>query len=514
MASNGGLSCVLCDGGGFFFYFLGQNFGQMKLGILRVGFLVLMVGLVQLGWGQTTILSENIGTTGTGTQAIASTTFQNSSLSFTGSADTRITTPSSGYTGASGSRNVFITSTDGINFQISGISTVCFSNLVLSFGAHKSTIASNMTELILEFSTNGVTYTPISFPAQPTGSGTANWRLISGLSLPASANNASNLRLRWTQTSTTTQFRIDDIRLTGVGTPTTQASSFSASGITDVQMNLAWSRGNGTGILVLAKELAPVDASPVNGTNYTANAAFGSGSEIGTGNFVVYKGTSTGLTVTSLMSGEAYYYSLYEFNSTTNCYLTPPLTGSASVLPIELVFFNTEKRQATTYLTWATATELNNDFFQIERSPDGRDFEAIGEVDGAGTSYETLHYAFTDEKPLSGWNYYRLKQVDFDGQFAYSPVRAVLMGKATANFDQLRLFPNPAANEIFIQSPANIQPGDLLEIFDQFGRLVLQREAVEALDGPLDLFLLPAGLYVARLQTEDGAATGTFLVKR
>jgi len=486
----------------------------MKLGILRVGFLVVMVGLVQVGWGQTIIFSENIGTTGTSTQAIASTTFQNSSLSFTGSADTRTTSPSSGYTGASGSRNVFMTNTVGINFQISGISTLCHSNLVLSFGALKTTVASDMTELLLEFSTNGVSYTPISFPAQPTGTGTAIWRLISGISLPASANNASNLRLRWTQTSTSPQFRIDDIRLTGIGTPTTQASSFSASGITDVQMNLAWSRGNGTGVLILAKQLGPVDASLVNGTNYTANAAFGSGSEIGTGNFVVYKGTGTGVTVTSLMSGEAYYYSLYEFNSTTNCYLTPPLTGSASVLPIELLYFNTEKRQATTYLTWATASELNNDYMAVERSADGKTWEELSRIVGAGTTNEIQDYSFTDEKPLSGWNYYRLKQVDFDGQFAYSPVRAVLMGKTDAVSDQLRLFPNPAKNEIVIQSQANIQPGDLLEIFDQFGRLALQWEAVEALDKPLDLFGLPAGLYVARLKTADGFATGTFLVKR
>ncbi|MFM9948121.1 MAG: choice-of-anchor D domain-containing protein [Saprospiraceae bacterium] len=194
--------------------------------------------------------------------------------------------------------------------------------------------------------------------------------------------------------------------------------------------------------------------------------------------------------------------------------LSPFAVGSQAALPIELINFEVAATDKNTSLTWATATELNNDFFQIERSPDGRTFEAIGEVDGAGTSSETLQYAYTDEKPLSGWNYYRLKQVDFDGQFAYSPVRAVLMGKATANLDQLRLFPNPAENEIFIQSPANIQPGDLLEIFDQFGRLVLQREAVEALDTPLDLFTLPAGLYVARLQTGDGFATGTFLVKR
>jgi len=240
---------------------------------------------------------------------------------------------------------------------------------------------------------------------------------------------------------------------------------------------------------------------------YTANIA----SPAATGATIILNGAAYQNITTSIT------FRLYGWGASgaTGTYSVNDFTFSGMApLPIELAFFDVVTKDENTSLTWSTATELNNDFFQIERSPDGRTFEAIGEVDGAGTSYETLQYAFTDEKPLSGWNYYRLKQVDFDGQFAYSPVRAVLMGKATANSDQLRLFPNPAANEIFIQSPANIQPGDLLEIFDQFGRLVLQREAVEALDGPLDLFLLPAGLYVARLQTEDGAATGTFLVKR
>jgi hypothetical protein len=183
-------------------------------------------------------------------------------------------------------------------------------------------------------------------------------------------------------------------------------------------------------------------------------------------------------------------------------------------LPVELTFFEANSVKNNSVLTWSTATELNNDHFQVERSADGRSFDAIGKVNGAGTSYETLHYAFTDEKPLAGWNYYRLKQVDFDGQYAYSPVRAVQMEQSVAVADRLSFFPNPAGHEIVLKSQAGVSPGDRLEVFDQFGRVVLQVQVAETPDTPIDLSGLSAGHYVARLQTANGLATGTFVVNR
>lgn len=188
--------------------------------------------------------------------------------------------------------------------------------------------------------------------------------------------------------------------------------------------------------------------------------------------------------------------------------------SGAAPLPVELTFFDAVAKDKNTSLTWSTATELNNDHFQVERSADGRSFDAIGKVNGAGTSYETLHYAFTDEKPLAGWNYYRLKQVDFDGQYAYSPVRAVQMEQSVAVADRLSFFPNPAGHEIVLKSQAGVSPGDRLEVFDQFGRVVLQVQVAETPDTPIDLSGLSAGHYVARLQTANGLATGTFVVNR
>ena len=186
----------------------------------------LLIGTASIA--QTTIFLESMGTV-TANTAIATHDanggFDNSAtLTYTGTGDLRNTTVSSGYTGASGSANVFLTNNGTASFQISGVNTLDFTNLTLSFGAYKNTNASNLTELLVEVSTDGVNYSTLTFPAQPTGSGTAIWRLvtITGGTIPAT----SNLRIRWTNTSTGPQLRIDDVRLAGdpvVGAPSLSA---------------------------------------------------------------------------------------------------------------------------------------------------------------------------------------------------------------------------------------------------------------------------------------------------
>ena len=164
-----------------------------------------------------TIFSESIGTVASTTTLANHETnngFDNDNLTMSGTGDVRTSTASTGYTGSSGSANVFLTNTSGLFFQISGISTNGFSNLNLSFGAYKSTTASSMSELKLEYSTDGLVFNVISIPAQPTGSGTANWRLIS-ISLPTNLANQSNVILKWTNLGGGAQIRLDDIQLKG-----------------------------------------------------------------------------------------------------------------------------------------------------------------------------------------------------------------------------------------------------------------------------------------------------------
>jgi hypothetical protein len=108
-------------------------------------------------------------------------------------------------------------------------------------------------------------------------------------------------------------------------------------------------------------------------------------------------------------------------SSGTNDRYIDDVTVQDLSLPVNFINFNIESNK----LSFSTSSETNNDYFTIERSGDGRSFDAIGEIKGAGNSSEEKHYEFTDENPLPGINYYRIKQTDFDGQYSYSEIRSV-----------------------------------------------------------------------------------------
>ena len=168
------------------------------------------------GFGQVTIFSENMGMSTAGDTSIAASTFENSlNQTFMGDVETRITTPSSGYPDASGGRNVFVTNQNGRYFEISGINTIGYTALTLTLGHYKSSTAGN-NELVIEVSTDGTTYTPLTY-SRATGTGTANWVLITPI---GTIPSTTNLRLRFTQTSNLTQFRVDDVILSGMVTST------------------------------------------------------------------------------------------------------------------------------------------------------------------------------------------------------------------------------------------------------------------------------------------------------
>lgn len=186
---------------------------------------------------------ENFGSVA-GTTAIstASVGFSTASIPFTytGTADVRNTTPSNGYTlasgsSASGAANIFITNTVGRFIEISGINTTGVTSPVINFGISKSTNADNASSLIVEYAVGtGTVYTALSFPVLPTGSGTSqtNWfaRQTSG-SIPST----TNLRLRFRQNSSTVQYRIDDVQLASAGgttTPCPSSATITAGGAT------------------------------------------------------------------------------------------------------------------------------------------------------------------------------------------------------------------------------------------------------------------------------------------
>jgi hypothetical protein len=169
------------------------------------------------------LFSEDMGTP-TNTTAIASNGFQNTHLTFTGTADVRnttVSTVSTGYTGASGGGNVFITGTVGKYFEISGINTSGYTNLSLSLGHHKSTTTGN-NELMVEVSGDGTNFTPLTY-SRTAGPNTTVWTKITPT---GTIPSVANLHIRFRQTSTTTQFRIDDVVLSG--TPTNVGTTYSS----------------------------------------------------------------------------------------------------------------------------------------------------------------------------------------------------------------------------------------------------------------------------------------------
>ncbi len=119
-----------------------------------------------------------------------------------------------------------------------------------------------------------------------------------------------------------------------------------------------------------------------------------------------------------------------------------------SVLPVELISFGAVKSGRNALISWETASEINNDFFVVERSVDGIEFQSIGRIEGQGTTQQMQSYVLLDKQPWSGINYYRLRQVDFDGTITYSEIRSLDFRK-----DEIKVYPNPANEVVSISNP-------------------------------------------------------------
>ena len=149
------------------------------------------------------------------------------------------------------------------------------------------------------------------------------------------------------------------------------------------------------------------------------------------------------------------------------------LTDNGSALPIELLTFEVNVLENEVHVAWATATEIDNDYFSLERSANGIQFNEIATVNGAGNSSTTLHYNYRDENPLKGVSYYRLKQIDYDGKFEYSPTIAVLF--APNESSNVSLYPNPVTERHFYIN-INADNDELTQIllFDFTGNLIFR----------------------------------------
>ena len=181
---------------------------------------------------------------------------------------------------------------------------------------------------------------------------------------------------------------------------------------------------------------------------------------------------------------------------------TVSLSGGVTTLPVELKAFEAKSINNQVQLNWSTASELNNDYFEIERSIDGMRYTVLGKVTGNGTTSEPQTYAFQDKAPKMGSNYYRLHQVDFDGGSAYSDIVHVKLEPTTLGHSGL-IYPNPARDQIFIEEIANM---DQISLRSLNGTLIktFKIKGSENDVARLSLAEIPSGFFILEIELKNG----------
>ena len=198
-----------------------------------------------------------------------------------------------------------------------------------------------------------------------------------------------------------------------------------------------------------------------------------------------------------------------------NAFNSPALTTSSfnhyyatvqaiTTLPIELLYFNAELKGEEVLCSWETASEKNNDHFEVERSLNGSEYIQIGIVRGygAGTTTQKREYSLIDPEHCEEVRYYRLKQVDIDGKFTYSDPVAI---NCSISKDEIKVYPNPGKNTVF-SSFYEYKNGIItIQWLDLLGKVV-REDSHDVLKGfntiKTDISNLPNGVYYIRIKND------------
>ena len=209
--------------------------------------------------------------------------------------------------------------------------------------------------------------------------------------------------------------------------------------------------------------------------------------------------TTNGLTYTE-MTG------LTSFSGGTGAVIIVPLP----TLPVEWLAFTGKAMNGFNQLNWATATEKDNSHFEIQRSSDGNaNFETIGTLKGNGTVYSENSYTFKDNTPLAGVNYYRVKQVDLDGNTSYT--NTIAINVAAENLKEV-FYPNPTNAVLTYQFEATRVEQLSIQVIDLLGQVVLESTYQTQLginSSRLNVKALQVGTYFVRVMNEEGTIVTT-----
>ena len=185
-------------------------------------------------------------------------------------------------------------------------------------------------------------------------------------------------------------------------------------------------------------------------------------------------------------------------------FITIASADQATPLPIELAKFNVECHEDGVMLSWLTSSEFNNDYFTIERSMDGINFEFINTIDGAGSSTTPIFYSWIDEAPIRGTSIYRLSQTDFNGDIDVSQLHSVNCNRDA----DITIYPNPFEDKFQIISKYSSD----ISVIDNTGKLVLT-QAIVAGDNSIHTDGLASGIYMLFFTSKNGNPEVYKLVK-
>lgn len=187
------------------------------------------------------------------------------------------------------------------------------------------------------------------------------------------------------------------------------------------------------------------------------------------------------------------------------------LSTNAIALPIELSYFNAEANEDIVELEWITAMEDHNNYFEVERSADGHNWEVIDIVKSQSNSNSDQFYATADLNPLNGVSYYRLKQTDYDESYSYSDIQSVEF-RSPEN-TTFKVFPVPASTFLNVTSNHNIEAGNI-RISNSVGAVIMV-PASHSADSSIrfDISQLQAGMYFLTIKENNTIQTKKFYVQ-
>jgi hypothetical protein len=193
-----------------------------------------------------------------------------------------------------------------------------------------------------------------------------------------------------------------------------------------------------------------------------------------------------------------------------------PGLEDATPLPIELFKFNVKYNPHKVKINWETMSEINNDYFTIEKSKDGIHFEELTKIPGKGNTTTSNQYYTTDYNPFYGISYYRLKQTDYDGKYSYSSIESVYV--KSIMLDETVIYPNPVTdNSVHIKYIANENTQVCIKLYSNDGKLCFE-EKREVIKGNNSLLInleteLAKGFYILEIQDEDQLYTTKLDIK-